>query len=228
MSTAIIACNTIKDELKKVINDTECKYPVLWIESGLHIKPDSLKARLQQELDHIDNVERVLLAFGYCGNAVIGLRAQNYKLIFPRADDCITLMLGSTEERNKLSKEQATYFVTKGWLDYENNIWEEYQGTVKRMGKEKADRIYKIMLKHYQRLGVIETGAYDLDNFMNRSKMIADNLKLEHQVIPGTLRYVKKLLTGPWDEEFIIIGPNETVAMSHIYGSSESEKAQVS
>lgn len=228
MSNVIIACNTIKDEINASISETGCKFPVLWIESGLHIKPESLKVRLQQELDHIDNVESVLLAFGYCGNSLVGLKAKNYKMIFPRADDCITLMLGSTENRKKLSGEKATYFITKGWLDYENNIWEEYQETVKRMGKEKADRVYKLMLKHYQRLGVVETGAYDLEEFLKKSRMVAEKLKLGHEIIPGTLRYLKKLMTGPWDEEFIIIEPNKEVTMAHIYGSPELNMSNIS
>ncbi|MBN2041194.1 MAG: DUF1638 domain-containing protein [Spirochaetes bacterium] len=221
MSTVLIACNTIKDELYKAIEETGFNHPMLWIESGLHIKPDSLKTRLQQELDHIDNVERVLLAFGYCGNSVIGLKAQNYELIFPRADDCITLMIGSSEKRNRLAKESPRYFITKGWLEYENNIWSEYKATVERMGREKADMVYEIMLKHYEKLGVIETGAYDLENFIKTSTKVASDLKLEHEIIPGTLRFLKKLLTGPWDNEFITITPNTEVTMSDVYGSMD-------
>ncbi len=228
MNSLIIACNTIIDEMKMAIKETGCKYPVLWIESGLHINPDSLKKRLHEELNHIDNVDQVLLGFGYCGNSVLGLKAGNYRMIFPRADDCITIMLGSTDERKRLTEEKNTYFVTKGWLDYENNIWAEYQETVKRMGKERADRIYKTILKHYERLGVVETGAYELEEFLKRSKMIAEGLNLEHGVIPGTLRFLKKLLTGPWDSEFVVIGPNETVKMDHIYGDLKNTKETLS
>ena len=95
----------------------------------------------------------------------------------PCVDDCITFLLGSCEKRKEISNEMGTYFLTKGWLDYENNIWEEYQYTVKRMGKEKADRVYKIMLQHYKRLGVIDTGAYNLEDFLKESKLVAKDLK---------------------------------------------------
>ncbi len=195
----------------------DCRFPVLWIESGLHIKPENLKTRLQQELDKIDNVEQVILGFGYCGNSLLGLKANNFRIIFPRADDCITLMLGSTENRQKISSEMSTYFLTKGWLVYEKNIWAEYLETVKRMGKEKADRIYSIMLRHYKRLGIVDTGAYDLEEFLKKTETIADELKLKHEVIPGTLTFLKKLLTGPWDDDFVIINPGETIKMENIY-----------
>jgi hypothetical protein len=218
MNTLIVACRTIAEELRVAVRQTGCQYPILWIESGLHIDPDSLRKRLQGELDHLENIGLVLLAFGYCGNALLGLRPGNCRLIFPRADDCITLMLGSGARRDEICRECGTYFLTRGWLDYERNIWVEYQASVERFGKEKARRIYRAMLRHYRRLGIIDTGAYDLGSFLERVQAIADGLELRPQVIQGTLDYIKKLLTGPWDEDFITINPGETVTMEHIFG----------
>lgn len=228
MSTLIVACQTIGDELKMAVDETKCNYPILWIESGLHIDPESLRKRLQEELDRITNVEQVLLAFGYCGNALLGLKTAGCRIIFPRVDDCITLLLGSCEKRKEVSGEMGTYFLTKGWLDYEKNIWVEYQESVKRMGKAKADRIYKMILQHYKRLGVIETGAYELENFLEKTRNIANDLKLDHHVIPGTLRYLKKLLTGPWDEEFVVIEPGETITLEHVYGWTKKTADNIS
>jgi Protein of unknown function (DUF1638). len=223
MNRVIVACQTIAEELNAAINEIGCKDPILWIESSLHIDPESLKKRMQQELDHISNVDQVLLAFGYCGNAILGLKSADYQIIFPRVDDCITLLLGSCEKRKNISSEMGTYFLTKGWLDYEKNIWVEYQDTVKRYGKVKADRIYKIILQHYKRLGVIETNAFNTKEFLEKTKQIAEDLKLKQEVLPGTLTYIKKLLTGPWDEDFVLINPNETITLEHIYGNAAEE-----
>lgn len=221
MNTLVIACNTIADELNLAVKETGCDYPILWIASGLHMQPDSLKKRLQEELNHISNVEQVLLAFGYCGNSLLGLTPPSYQMIFPRVDDCITLLLGSCQRRKEVSGEMGTYFLTKGWLEYEKNIWFEYQETVKRHGKAKTDRIYRMILEHYERLGIIETGAYGLEDFLENTRTIAETLKLKHHVIPGTLQYIKKLLTGPWDDDFVTINPGEAVALEHIYGGKE-------
>ncbi len=223
LNSLIVACKTIADELNIAINETKCKHPILWIESGLHLQPDSLRKRLQDELNHLSNVDQVLLAFGFCGNAILGLTAPDYRIIFPRADDCITLLLGSPERRKVISDEAGTYFLTKGWLDCEKNIWVEYQDAVVRYGNDRADEIFKIILQHYKRLGIIETGAYELENFLKKTELIAKDLKLSHKVIPGNLRYIKKLLTGPWDEEFVIIHPGETVTLNHVHcNKSES------
>jgi hypothetical protein len=216
MKTIIVACHTLEDELNIAIKETGCEHPVLWIESGLHLYTESLNKRLQQELDRISNIERVLLAFGYCGNSLLGLISPKAELIFPRVDDCITLLLGSQRERKRISNEAGTYFLTKGWLEFESNIWQEYQYAIKKYGKERAERVFKQILAHYHRLGIIDTGAYELPDFLKLTEEIAETLKLRHEVIPGTISYLKKLLTGPWDNEFAVISPGEKVKLEHL------------
>lgn len=222
MNTVIVACRTIEDELNMVVRETGCKYPILWIESGLHSDPDSLRKRLQEELNRISNADQVLMAFGFCGNSLISLTPPSYRMIIPRADDCITLLLGSCEKRREISDETGTYFLTKGWLKYEKNIWAEYQETVKRFGKVEADDIYETIFQNYTRLGIIETGAFELDEISDMTQNIAKDLKFKHQIIPGTLKFIKKLVTGPWNEEFIIINPGETISINHLYGSNKA------
>lgn len=216
MTTLIIACHTIMDELNMAIKETACDFPVLWIESGLHIYPNSLNKRLQEELNRLSNVDQVLMAFGYCGNALLGLTPASFRLIFPRVDDCISLLLGSQQSRKELSEEMGTYYLTKGWLDYESNIWQEYQNSVKRHGKDRTDRVFKQILAHYRRLAVINTGAYEVPEFLETTENIAETFGLSHQVVPGSTRYLKKLLMGPWDDEFVIIDQGTTVKLEHL------------
>lgn len=217
----IIACKTIEEELTMVMNEIGCSYPILWIESGLHLDTKALRNRIQQELDGISSFDRVFLGFGYCGNALIGLKTADYKVIFPRVDDCIALLLGSCEKRKEFSKD--TYFLTEGWLNCERNIWIEYQETVKKYGKIRAEKIYTILLQHYKRLGIIQTKTFEMESFLKKSQQIAEELKLKQEVIPGTLRYIKKFLIGPWDEDFIIVNPNSVISLEHIYGNTEEE-----
>ena len=148
MKTIVIACHTLKDELNRAIRETGCEYPVLWIESGLHLYTETLNKRLQLELERISNVDRVLLAFGYCGNVLLGLKSPHAELVFPCVDDCISLLLGSQQARRNISEEMGTYYLTKGWLEFESNIWREYQYAVKRYGEEKAERLFKQILNH--------------------------------------------------------------------------------
>jgi hypothetical protein len=222
MRTRIVACRTIADELHLACREAGCDLPVSWVESGLHNWPDRLRTRIQQVLDEVSDVDRVLLAFGYCGNSVVGLTVGEFELIVPRADDCISLMLGSCARREEVSAEKATYFLTPGYLEHESNIWSEYQAFAARRGHALADQIYATLLAHYRRLGIIDTGSFDVAGFVERTQPIAAAFKLDHEVIAGTTQYLRRLLTGPWDEGFIRIGPRETLTFDHVYRASPS------
>ncbi|MEM5817914.1 MAG: hypothetical protein AAGU16_08640, partial [Desulfitobacterium hafniense] len=52
--------------------------------------------------------------------------------------------------------------------------------------------------------------------FLELTEKIAATLKLSHQIIPGSTSYLKKLLTGPWDDEFVIVPPGEIVTLTHL------------
>ena len=74
MKTAVISCRTVEDEVTAAAARAGVDYPVAWLESGLHNTPNILRERFQETLDGLD-AERVLLAMGYCGNAISGVRA---------------------------------------------------------------------------------------------------------------------------------------------------------
>lgn len=107
----------------------------------------------------------------------------------------------------------GTYFLTRGWLVNESNIIKEYETCVSRYGKEKSQRIFKIVLEHYKRLVLIDTGAYPLDDCVEKSSSFATQLGLEYRIVPGSLELLKKLLTGPWDDDFIVLPPGKELSL---------------
>lgn len=221
MSTVVVACQTIKREVGLAISETGVDYPIILIDSGLHIYPDLLRKAIQEQINKIDNVDTILMAFGFCGNGLIGIKSPEARLIIPRADDCITLMLGSYEARKKISKEAGTYFLTKGWLEYERNILTEYDACVKKYGEERALRVMKVMLTHYRRLMVIDTRAYELEDILSTTRAFADKMGMRHEQIDGSMRLLKKLLVGPWDEEFIILEPGQELTFEQMCINNE-------
>jgi len=208
METRVVSCRTIQLEVEKALRETGRNYPVSWVESGLHNYPEKLRDKLQETLDRIA-ADRVLLAMGFCGNALAGLETRDFELVFPRADDCITFLLGSPEERRRYER---TYFLSKGWLQGERNIYEEYKYTLQKYGTEHGKAIFRMMLGHYKYLGVLDTGVCDFDALAAQAGAIADELELTLRTIPAADRFLKELLTGPWPEErFRIVAPNTAV-----------------
>ena len=219
MDALIIACEMISDELNLAISRTGVDYPVIWIESRFHEQPDRLRTRLQDAINRISNVQHIILAFGYCGNALLGLETREASLIIPRVDDCISLLLGSQTLYHKLSSEFGTYFLTKGWLKYENGILNEFGRNIDRYGQARAHAISKVMLAHYSRLVLIDTGAYDIDVCLEKVQRLTKILGIAYEVMPGSGELLHKLLQGPWDD-FSIIPPGSTVTEEHLWAQT--------
>ncbi len=216
MKTVALACETIVDEIKCSAAEVNSQIPIRWIESGLHNSPEKLRSHLQDEiyaLEESSDPANILLLFGYCGNALLGLTSARCRLVIPRVDDCISLLLGGNQNRNTLSAEAMAYYLTKGWLRHENNLWNEYRYCLRKYGSERTREIYRIMLGNYKNLNVIETGAYNLADVLPQTKDLASTLGLKHKIIAGSLGLIHKALLGEWDDDFAVIEAGAGVSM---------------
>lgn len=211
MSTVILACKTLEQELLSAMEQEQCTYPVIWLESGLHNWPDKLRTRIQELLDGCGEYDTVLLAMSLCGNCVMGLNSRNFQLVIPRCSDCITLLLGSAQRQ----QQKATYFLTEGWLTGERNIYFEYKKCLERYGEKRAKRVFSRMLEHYRYLALVDTGCFDRAAAEVQVRAIALELGLEYRELTGSLDYLRSLLRGSWEErDFLIIPPNSVVTDS--------------
>ncbi|UOO38510.1 DUF1638 domain-containing protein [Oscillospiraceae bacterium CM] len=213
--TMIIACRSFHHELEAAFDTLGFSQPIIWLESGLHNFPDKLRLELQKTLDGLHDVDRVLLIFGFCGNAVVGLKTGSFELVLPRADDCIAVFLGSSEAKRKLER---TYFLTKGSLEGERNIWAEYQYAVNKYGIASGKRIFSAMLGNYKYLGILDTGGYDVASIHAITDEIAAALELEKKVISASFSYITALLTGPWDSSrFVTVAPQTEITLASLH-----------
>jgi hypothetical protein len=145
--------------------------------------------------------------------AVIGLKATTATLVVPKTDDCIAIFLGSCNAYKEQSKkEPGTYYLTKGWIEVGDTPFDEHKLLVERYGKEKAERMTKMLLKNYKRLAFINTGNYEIDRYRETSKKIAKEFDLNFEEIPGSSALVEKMIFGPWDEEFLVVQPGQVIS----------------
>ncbi len=206
MDAIIIACKTIERELNAVMEQTGCGYPVIWLESGLHDVPKKLHETLQAHLDSIHGYDTVLLAMGFCGNSVAGLRTHDFELVIPRRDDCIGLLLGDAQ------RPFASMFLTEGWLRGGHHPGREYDLCMEKYGEKRGKRIFSALYQNYKNMLLLDTGCFDREKAETEIREIARKLNLEFGVVPGNLRELKRLVQGEWDEQsFVQVPPNSTV-----------------
>jgi hypothetical protein len=209
-SCKIIACATVIEEMLPVM-PPGLKYEVL--EFGLHTNPEKLRQALQKAIDSsAPDITTVILGYGLCSQAVVGLSSPDRTLVVPRVDDCIALFLGSVEEYNLQHKNTpGTLYMTKGWIEAGSPL-DERGDMIKRYGEARARLLFKQMIRNYTRLVFINTGNYELENYRARSKDMARELELQFEEIKGSNSIIRRILFGPWDSDFVIVPPGRKIS----------------
>jgi len=206
----VIACATIVEEMRPLL-PADVPYEVL--DFGLHLKPQELKRVLQEKIDEASqSAEVVILGYGLCSMAVVGLHATAATLVVSRSDDCIAIFLGSCAAyKQQASKEPGTYDLTKGWIEVGDSPFSEYDKLVAKYGETKAMRMMKLTLKNYTRLAFISTGDYNLETYRAYARQASEKFDLRYEEIDGSSALVQKMIAGPWDDEFVVVSPGETI-----------------
>ena len=217
MKTAVLACKTLEDEVYYAENIVKSGCDIYTVESE-HNRPDKFRISIQKELDRLEDYNRILLVFGICGNATIGLKTSSYELIIPRVDDCISLMIGSVKKREEIIREHQTIFLTQGWLNGKENIEQEYNHALEKYGDGTAKEIMDMMYAHHEMLSIIDTNAYDLDMITARSKKLAQLFGLDFSIIKGTTSYIEQLLSGLWDNDMFVTVPAHSIVSVDMFG----------
>src|SRR5574339_300664 len=127
----VIACATVIEEMSPFLpGDVSAET----LDFGLHLRPGELKKSLQEIIDRASqSADVLLLGYGLCSMAVVGLRSTTAHLVIPRVDDCIAIFLGSCRAyKEQARKEPGTYYLTKGWIEVGDSPFSEYQRLVEK------------------------------------------------------------------------------------------------
>jgi len=162
-------------------------------------------------------VDTVLFAFGFCGNALNGLSADNLTMVIPRADDCVALLLNHGCVREEIPRDARHYYLTRGWFNHESSLTEAFMDWNERFGEERAAKLRKTMFSGYECVDLIDTRAYDTSECLAQSQDVASELGLEHGIVQGSVQLLERLFKGERDSEIIAIPPSEEIGFDHLF-----------
>ena len=129
---AYIGCSVLSKEISQLLLETDAVVDLRFLPAGLHEQPQVLNRLVRAELEQVEkiaaagagslwktgNYDAVLIGFGLCNQAVIGLQAKRFPLVIPRAHDCIQLLLGSKERYLRCSLNNPdNYWYSAGWIE---------------------------------------------------------------------------------------------------------------
>lgn len=209
MSTTIVACEVMREELLRV--PAAAPVAFVFLPMGLHVSPGRLRGALAAELARPRGADRVVLGYGLCGNAADGLVSPHAPLVLPRVHDCIPLLRGAAGRCAAAQK--GTFYLSGGWMEGERSLAAEHARTVRRFGEAKALRVLDRMLDGYDRFVFVRTGHPRAAEREADARTLAAVAHLPLEAIAGDQAYLHALVNGPWDEaRFVHVPRGEPVA----------------
>jgi hypothetical protein len=216
LRTKIISCQTVGEELKSLLPSD---FDMEMLEYGLHNVPKRLHTQRQEAIDSTGpEYATILIGYGLCANAVVGIKSKIHQIVIPKADDCITLFLGSRKEYlHQFSKAPGTYYLTKGWIECGEDPYTEYCAMREKYGHDKAYRVNKHYIVNYTRLALITSDNFDMEANRKYAKMVANYFDLTYEEISGSDELLKRFIQGEWEVDFVVVPPGEEVRYDMFY-----------
>lgn len=226
-----LTCGAMARSVYAAAIDTEKTISVQLFSQGLHNTPRKLRNTLQAEIDAVEpkKYDAILLVYGMCGTATVGLVARHTPLVIPRAHDCITLYLGSAAlYEAEFNAHPGTYWYSQDYLERNtsgddvalgasgvNGTYEDY---VERYGKETADYLMETMnawRQHYTRAVFIDTGSKGSAAYEQQAREKAEQRGWLFERKQGNARLIKMLVNGDWrEDEFLVVPPGYKIVQS--------------
>ena len=208
----LIACPAVLGELAEdAVEGVDCHE----LEAQLHVSPERLKEALRVAVADADVPDAtIVLGYGLCSNSVLGLKTEHATLVVPKVDDCIAMLLGSNEAFTaETVKERGSYFVARAYLEECDTIMSEHEKLVAKRGRERAERMMRLLLDHYTRIVLIDTGRYDLGPYRASIAEFAGTFDLAVEEVPGTTRILDALVEGGWGDDFVVAPPGHELTL---------------
>jgi hypothetical protein len=204
-----------------------------FLTKGLHDNPDTLRERVQAQIDSLDSAphDAVLLGYALCSNGSVGLQARSTPLVVPRAHDCITFFLGSKALYAQRHREKpGTYYYTAGWIERDAahaerrpadgaGLDQPFEELVAKYGEDNARFLMDFRnqwICNYTTAAYIKTELGHRPDVEAEARRAAETHGWEFETVQGSDRLIRALIDGDWSEdEFLVVPPGDRIAATH-------------
>ena len=235
MRLKVLCCEVFYREICSLMATSPHQCDVEFLPKGLHdLGAEKMSVRLQAVLDAVDAdcYDAVAMVYGLCNNGTVGIRAAGLKLVIPKVHDCIALFLGSRGRyRDYFDAHPGTYYRTSGWLERDDassagdttipqqlGLTTSYEQLVEQYGEENAKYVMEMMgggELHYDRLTFIRMGIEGEDRFRDQAREEAERKQWQFEELAGDMSMLRKLVYGEWDDDFLVLDPDESLQPSY-------------
>ena len=103
---------------------------------------------------------------------------------------------------------------TKSYLEECDTILTEYDKLVEKRGAERAEQLMRLLLNHYTRLVLIDTGRHDLAPYRDQVAEFAARFDMTVEEVPGTTTLLDALVGAGWGDDFVGAPPGHELTFA--------------
>jgi len=232
MRIKLIGCDVFARVLYRLAADSPHTVDLEILPMLAHDEPDQLREDLQEAIDRCSKndvtYDKVVLAYGLCGNAVKDLKCH-VPMIIPRVHDCCALYMGSREEFLRVFGDRlSTRWCTSGYHERCGDYWAttftpsqkpnhnfpDYKQLVEKHGEENAKYVWDMLHPpiESQEAVYIQMNGFEYGN--TQEQFTAETIKRDCTVETemGNMEWFYRLVNGPWDsKDFLELVPGHVV-----------------
>ncbi|MBD3288130.1 DUF1638 domain-containing protein [candidate division KSB1 bacterium] len=224
----VISCHVLWRELCHYAAISDNVFTFHFLKQGLHDTPDILRNQLQQSIENApDECDAILLGYGLCSNGIVGIKAEDKKLVLMRGHDCITFLLGSRQRYQQyFEKYPGTYWYSPGWIETGSHPMPGKKRLdllrkvyVEKYGEENADYLMQMehnWIREYSRATYVDFNYFETTHYKKFSQKCARELGWDYDELTGDPSLIRDFVNGTWkSDNFLIVEPGESIRASY-------------
>ena len=224
MNAVILACSSMARQVAAAQKKMGTDYPVRCVDRRYHAEPKEMRLQLIAALGGLaGEFDTVLVAMGFCGGSWESVYAP-VRVVAPRADDCITILLNTDGAPHENLKEPGHIYIRD--TDTGRYSLEGLRESVcERYGREQGLALFDKWFASYTHADIIDTGTYDsrAEDFLAQARRGAEITRCELRHVPGGNVVLEKLVSGDWDDSFVVAEAGETLTREMFFPHKEQK-----
>ena len=217
MSRCILSCTSLVEFVRAAQQAKRTAFNVFTLDRSLHMDPGQMRKAVIDLINSLpDEYDTVLIAMGFCGGVWHGTSFER-TVIIPRVDDCVSLLLHTDDGYHpNLKQDGHLYLYESDPKDFSaltlmhntNSFTQDLD--LKDLSR---DFLFEMWFHNYRYMDIIDTGLNDCysEDYASAAQDQADQIRAELDYVPGSILLLEKLVSGNWDEQFIVAPPGKTI-----------------
>ena len=215
----LIACQVLWRELTYFAAQSSAEISFFFQPQGLHNDPDKMRRDLQAAIDRIEaehEFDQLIFGYGLCSRGIEGLKSKKTTMVFPRAHDCLTLLLGSRSRQEQIYCEHPdAYWYSPGWIETGTQPSLERRDRERALLRQKYDEEQSLWLheqlsgwgKNYHKAIYLDFQIGPREQWIAYTRKCAQELGWQYLELKGDPTLVRNLVNMEWDENNFLIVP---------------------